>query len=224
MSSLTLVIGNKNYSSWSLRPWLAMQQARLEFTEVRIPLDTAETRQLIQQYSPAGRVPVLLHGDLTVWDSLAICEYLAEQFPDRPWYPQDVKARAIARSISAEMHSGFMDLRHHLPMDCRSRYPDRGSLPVVQHDIARITTIWRDCRQQFGQGGDFLFGPFTIADAMYAPVVSRFVTYGVALDSISQAYAAAIWNLPAMQAWVEAATAEVEYIPHEFLSVDGPTQ
>jgi len=176
MSPLTLVIGNKNYSSWSLRPWLAMKQAGLDFAEIRIPLDTPETHARILQYSSAGRVPVLIHNDLTIWDSLAIGEYLAEQFPGR-WLPEERRARAIARSVSAEMHSGFSDLRQHMPMDCRARLPGQGRASGVQSDIARITEIWNTCRQQFGAKGDFLFGQFTFADAMYAPVVSRFITY-----------------------------------------------
>lgn len=216
MESLTLVIGNKNYSSWSLRPWLAMKQMGLDFEEIRIPLDTPETRQQILQYSAAGRVPILLHGDLRVWDSLAICEYLVETFPERNWYPQSKNARAIARSISAEMHSGFSDLRQYMPMDCRSRYPGAGRTPEVEADIARITTIWQECRQQFGQNGDFLFGEFSIADAMYAPVVFRFVTYGVELDPISQAFADAIWQLPAMKEWVNAAIAEPESLANPY--------
>lgn len=211
MSPLTLVIGNKNYSSWSLRPWLAMKQAGLDFAEVRIPLDTPETRSQILQYSPTGRVPVLIHDDLTVWDSLAICEYLAEQFVGR-WLPEGREARAIARSVSAEMHSGFSHLRQHMPMDCRARLPGQGRAPGVQSDIDRITEIWQTCRQQFGASGDFLFGQFTIADAMYAPVVSRFVTYGVELNEIAQAYADVIWALPAMQEWLTAAAAESEYL------------
>jgi glutathione S-transferase len=211
MSTLTLVIGNKNYSSWSLRPWLAMKQARLDFAEVRIPLDTLETHAKILQYSPAGRVPVLIHNDLTIWDSLAIGEYLAEQFPGH-WWPKESAARASARSISAEMHSGFSSLRQQMPMDCRAQLPGQGGEPGVQSDIDRITEIWRTCRRQFGAGGDFLFGQFTFADAMYAPVVSRFVTYEVELDEIARAYADAIWSLPAMQEWLEAAAAESEYL------------
>ncbi|NJN58769.1 MAG: glutathione S-transferase family protein [Leptolyngbyaceae cyanobacterium SL_5_9] len=211
MSPLTLVIGNKNYSSWSLRPWLAMKQAKLEFAEVRIPLDTPETQARILQYSSAGRVPVLIHNDLTVWDSLAIGEYLAEQFPGH-WWPKERKARALARSVSAEMHSGFSNLRQHMPMDCRARLPGQGRAPGVQTDIDRVVEIWRTCRQQFGAEGDFLFGQFTFADAMYAPVVSRFVTYEVELGGIAKAYADSIWSLPAMQEWVTAAAAESEYL------------
>ncbi|WP_421657400.1 glutathione S-transferase family protein [Leptothermofonsia sp. ETS-13] len=222
MGALTLVIGNKHYSSWSLRPWLAMKQVGLEFEEIRIPLDTSETRQQILQYSPSGRVPVLIHQGLTIWDSLAICEYLAEQFSDQYWYPPNREARAIAHSISAEMHSGFSSLRHYMPLDCRSRYPGAGRTPEVLADIARVTAIWRDCRQRFGATGDFLFGNFTLADAMYAPVISRFVTYDVAVDPISQAYVDAIWNLPAMQEWITAAIAEPEVIPPQYLALTEP--
>jgi len=213
MTTLTLIIGNKNYSSWSLRPWLAMRQAGIDFTEIRIPLDLPETRQQLLQHSPSGRVPALRHGDLLLWESLAICEYIAERFPDRQLYPADPAARAIARAVSAEMHAGFSDLRHNMPMDCRSRYPGQGMTPAVHQDIERITALWYTCRQQFGADGAFLFGSFGIADAMYAPVVSRFITYGVKLDPLAQAYADAIWALPAMQAWVSAATLETEIIP-----------
>jgi glutathione S-transferase len=212
MTNLTLIIGNKNYSSWSLRPWLAMKQAGIEFEEVRIPLYTPETRQKLWQYSPSGKVPALLHNGLTVWESIAICEYVAELFPDHNWFPKDREARAIARSVSAEMHAGFVNLRQNMSMDCRNRYPGQGMKPGVQEDINRITSIWRDCRQNYGKNGDFLFGNFTIADAMYAPVVSRFVTYDVQLEPISKAYADAIWSLPAMQDWVAAAIAEPEVI------------
>ncbi|HEY9617332.1 MAG TPA: glutathione S-transferase family protein [Microcoleaceae cyanobacterium] len=212
MSQLTLIIGNKNYSSWSLRPWLAMKQAGLEFQEIRIPLDTPKTASQLRQYSPVGKVPVLHDGSLIVWDSLAILAHLVERFPERHWWPTDLAARATARSISAEMHSSFGNLRQNMPMNCRASLPGKGMAPGVQADIDRITTIWRDCRQRFGRGGDFLFGAFTIADAMYAPVVSRFTTYDVTLDPICKAYVEAIWSLPAMQDWLAAAQAETEVI------------
>lgn len=214
MPSFTLIIGNKNYSSWSLRPWLVMKQAGLEFEEIRIPLDRPETRDRLLHYSPTGRVPVLRHGELTVWESLAICEYIAELVSAAHLYPSEPEARAIARAVSCEMHAGFAKLRTHLPMDCRARHVHLGVAPDVQADIDRITTIWRECRQRFGSTGDFLFGSFTIADAMYAPVVSRFTTYGVALDPVCQAYVEALWALPAMQNWLTAAVAEVEAIAH----------
>lgn len=212
MAEFTLVIGNKNYSSWSLRPWLALKQVGVEFQEIRISLRRPETRQQILQYSPSGLVPVLIHNGLTVWETLAICEYLTELFPDRQLLPQDPQARAIARSVSSEMHAGFSLLREHMSMDCRSRFPGKGRMPGVQDDIDRITALWRDARQRFGASGDFLFGDFTYADAMFAPVVSRFVTYEVALDPVSQAYVDAVWAWPAMQEWLAAAEVEPEIL------------
>ena len=182
MTKLTLVIGNKNYSSWSLRAWLAMKQAGLEFAEVRIPLDGSTTHEEIRRYSPSGKVPVLIDGDLKVWESLAICEYVAERFASDLW-PADVVARAHARSICAEMHAGFKNLRENMPMDCRNRYPGEGMTPGVEAEIDRILAIWRECREKFGTGGDMLFGKFTIVDAMFAPVIMRFVTYDVKLNS-----------------------------------------
>lgn len=211
MARLTLVIGNKNYSSWSLRPWLAMRQAGLDFAEIRIPLDAPTTYQEIRRYSPSGRVPVLLHGDLTIWESLAICEYIAENFAKNLW-PEDSAAKAVARSISAEMHAGFQSLREVMPMDCRARLCLLGVNPRVQADIERIATIWRNCRKHFGINGNFLFSHFTIVDAMFAPVVSRFVTYDVKLDAVAQAYVETMWALPAMREWVAAAHDEVENI------------
>ncbi|NEQ25922.1 MAG: glutathione S-transferase family protein, partial [Microcoleus sp. SIO2G3] len=194
-----------------LRPWLAMKQAGLDFAEIRIPLDTPTSHQEIRRYSPSGRVPVLLHNDLTIWESLAICEYVAERFAPNLWH-EDTAARAVARSVSAEMHAGFASLRQNMPMDCRARHPGLGMNASVQADVDRITAIWRECREKFGDGGDLLFGHFTIADAMFAPVVSRFITYDVQLDSVAQAYAEAVWALPAMQEWVLAANNEVESI------------
>ncbi len=213
MKKLTLVIGNKNYSSWSLRPWLAMRQFGLDFDEVRIALYTPESPSKIRQYSPSGKVPVLLDNTVTVWDSLAICEYLAEQFPGIGWWPEDKTARALARSISAEMHSGFQSLRQNMPMNCRAKHPGKGMTSDVQQDIDRISAIWRECRQNFGANGDMLFGEFTIADAMFAPVATRFITYDVQLDSVLRDYVEAILALPAMQEWIKAAEAESETIP-----------
>jgi glutathione S-transferase len=211
--ALKLVIGNKNYSSWSLRPWLALKWTGEPFDEVRIPLDTPETAAAIRQWSAAGRVPVLVvDGKLTIWDSIAICEYLAERFPEARLWPKDPETRAVARSVSAEMHSGFALMRKHLSMDCRTRYPEREWPEAVAADLARVQQIWRDCRTQYGRGGDFLFGHRTIADAMYAPVVSRFLTYAVPMDDICRAYSEAILALPAMVEWFAAAEAETEVL------------
>ncbi len=210
MSQMTLVIGNQNYSSWSLRPWLAMKQFGLQFNTVRIPLYNLESSSKIRQYSPSGKVPVLLHNTQTVWDSLAICEYLAEVFPHLPWWPEDITTRALARSISAEMHSGFQNLRQNMPMNCRAKYPGKGLGLGVQQDIDRITNIWQEFRQMFGGNGDMLFGKFTIADAFFAPVVLRFVIYDVQLDVVSRDYVAAVLALPAMQEWIKAAEIETE--------------
>ena len=210
--SLTLIIGNKNYSSWSLRPWLAVKQAGLEFDEIRIPLNRPDTRAQILRYTPSGRVPCLVDGALAVWDSMAICEYVNEQYAAGGLWPRQAAQRARARSIAAEMHSGFAALRTHLPMDIRGSKPERGAMarkrPDVDADIARIQSIWTDCLSV--SGGPFLFGGLAIADAFYAPVVTRFRTYAVALPAHLSAYSDAVFMLPAMQEWVAAAAAEPE--------------
>lgn len=209
MADLTLYIGNKNYASWSLRPWLVLKRTTVAFKEVVIPLYEPSSRQTVLKYSPSGRVPALRAGDLTIWDSLAICEHLAESFPGFDLWPKDPEARAVARAVSAEMHAGFGALREHLPMNIRSSFPGRGLTPEVQADINRIMALWRDCRSRFGEGqGDFLFGQFTIADAMYAPVVTRFRTYKVELEREAEAYCERIMAMPAMQEWVAAARNE----------------
>lgn len=208
MSDLTIVVGNKAYSSWSLRGWLMLEATGAPFEEIVIPLDRPETRAAILAQSPAGRVPVLKADGLTIWDSLAIGEYLAERFPDAGLWPSDVAARAVARSVSAEMHSGFEALRREMPMDVKQRRPGIGHTPDVLADIARITALWADCRDRFGAGGRFLFGGFCIADAMYAPVATRLETYGVDLDPDSRAYVDAILGWPAMRRWTAAGRAE----------------
>jgi glutathione S-transferase len=208
MSELTLVVGSKNYSSWSLRPYLALAHTGQPFNEVVIALDEPDTAAKIAQHSPSGKVPLLRHGALAIWDSLAICEYLAETFPQAKLWPEDKQARAIARSVVAEMHSSFSNLRQNMTMDIRSRKPGKGRAPGVAEDIARIQAIWNDCRSRFGQGGPFLFGHFSIADAFYAPVVTRFVTYDVELDAVGQAYRDAVLALPSLKTWTEAALKE----------------
>ncbi len=209
--NLTLVIGNKNYSSWSLRPWLAMKQAGIPFIEEQILLQRPETRREILRYSPSGRVPCLIDGALTVFDSLAICEYANERYANEVLWPRDISARARARAIAAEMHSGFVALRTHLPMDIRARLSDKGAAALeredVAADIARIQAVWTEC---LNDGGPMLFGGFSIADAFYAPVITRFVTYGVKLSPLLAAYSESVRMLPAMKQWIAAAAAETE--------------
>lgn len=206
MPDFTLVIGDKNYSSWSLRPWLVLHMAGIAFDEEPVRLRLADSKQNILRHSPAGFVPVLKHNGLVIWDSLAIAEYLAEQFPEKQLWPADAAARARARSISAEMHSGFAQLRTHMTMDLLGSHAGQGQEKEgVVRDIARVQEIWRDARALWGAGGPFLFGAFSIADAMYAPMVSRFRTYGVMCDATCSAYMEAVWNLPAMQLWIEGA-------------------
>jgi glutathione S-transferase len=208
VSDFTLIIGNRNYSSWSLRAWLALQATGVDFDEVVVPLGQPDTADRLRQHSPNGLVPALHLGGLVIWDSLAIGEYLAEQYPEVGLWPADPRTRAVARSVTAEMHSGFTAVRGNMPMNVRASYPGAGRGPGVDEDIARITEIWKACRRDFGHGGGLLFGGFTLADAFYAPVVSRFRTYGVDLDGAAADYAAAVWSLPAMQDWVSKAHAE----------------
>jgi glutathione S-transferase len=211
-----LVIGNRNYSSWSLRPWLALRHAGLRFEEHRVLLSRPQTKAEILRYAPSGKVPCWIDGDLIVWDSLAICETANERYLEGALWPADDDARARARAITAEMHSGFAALRSHMPMDIRSRRPDVGEAARqrqdVTADIDRIQSIWTECLQR--SGGPLLFGNFTIADAFFAPVVTRFVTYGVPLTPLLAAYRDSVLVLPSMQQWTAAAHAEAEVIEY----------
>lgn len=208
---LKLVIANKNYSSWSMRPWLVLTAFGIPFEEVRISLNRPDTATRIAQYSSSGRVPVLIAGEITIWDSLAICEYLAEQFPDKGLWPHEVSARAMARSICAEMHSGFSGLRSAMWMNIRARFPGKGRTAEAQADIGRICEIWEECLTRSGPR-HFLFGDFSIADAFFAPVVMRFQTYGVALAPALHAYMERVINHPAVASWMREAVAETERI------------
>lgn len=211
MTPLTLIIGNKAYSSWSLRAWLLLRQTGAAFQEVVIPLDRPETAARIREYSSSGRVPCLHDGETVVWDSLAIAEYLNERFPDAGLWPGEPRARAAARSVVAEMHAGFATLRQRLPMDLK-----RPSAPIgraaaggdLSRDIARIVAIWEHCRSDFGAAGPYLFGAFGAADAFYAPVVTRFTTYGIALPPTAAAYRDASLATADMREWTAAAKAE----------------
>ncbi len=213
MSQFTLIMGNKNYSSWSLRPWLVLKHLAIPFEEVVIPLYQEGSRNALSRYSPSGKVPVLKHGEHTVWDSLAICEYLSDVFPGRQLWPADPHARAYARSISAEMHSGFQSLRQNMPMNCRLSRPGYGRTPDIDRDIERIIAIWTERRKQFGARGAFLFGSFGIADAMYATVVTRFITYGVTLDGVVLDYVNTIMGLSSIKQWYDSARKEPYSIP-----------
>ena len=207
MKKLRLIIGNKNYSSWSLRPWLAMKVAGLDFDEEIIPLYEANTKSKLLACSPVGTVPVLRDGELTVSDSFAILEYIAEKYPEARLLPESLADRAKLRSICCEMHSGFFPMRGTLHMNMRKKI--HLTIPEdVQANVDRIKSLWRTCRSENKSKGPFLFGHFTIADAMYAPVVSRFKTYGIELDDICTEYSRTILNLPEMKAWYQDALQE----------------
>ena len=212
-TELTLIIGSKNCSSWSLRPYLALKAAGLDFREVLIPLRTEDTYRHIRLYSPSGTVPVLLHGGIKVWESLAICEYLAELAPNAHLWPADAEARAFGRAIAHEVHAGFAALRQNMPMDLARDRSRESRAHLVEGEIARVVSIWNEARERFGiraanGAGPFLLGGFSIADAMFAPVATRFRTYGVALDEVAQDYCNAIFALPGFKEWEAAALLE----------------
>jgi glutathione S-transferase len=206
MAALTLVIGNRNYSSWSLRAWLLLKHLGLEFDEIVITLDRPDTRDQLERHGPSGRVPVLRHGELRIWDSLAICEYAAE-LTGKGW-PQSREARAVARSVCAEMHSGFATLRSLWPMNARARNRHTVITPALEADIERIEEIWNDCRARFGAGSAWLFGEYSVADAMYAPVVLRFNTYGARISQSARWYMASVLEDASLQEWLQGARQE----------------
>ncbi len=211
---MTLVIGNKNYSSWSMRPWLVLKYFKIPFKEILIPLYEGDYKSKVLKYSPSGKVPLLKDGAFAVWDSLSICEYLAEKFSRKNLWPKDQKACAVARSICAEMHSGFMALRKNCPMDVRITREAFEMTPEAKRDGERIAAIWNDCRRRFGKSDKFLFGAFSVADAFYAPVVWRFHTYGFKLTGAVDKYFDAMLALPAMKEWQASAKAEPWVIEH----------
>jgi glutathione S-transferase len=204
----TLVIANKTYSSWSLRPWLLMKQFGVAFDEITIPLDLPDTKARVLQHSPAGKVPILIDGDVTVWESISIMEYVGEAY-EAPIWPEDRKARAMARSVAAEMHAGFSALRSACPMNLGKKYAQKDRGEAVARDVARFSEIVRQARELAGaSGGPFLFGGFSAADAMYAPLATRLDTYSIALDATARTYVDAILSLPAFQEWRSAAMTE----------------
>ena len=213
--NVTLIIGNKNYSTWSLRAWLLLREAGIEFEEQRIALDKADTMSQIAKFTDAGRVPILVLGEHTIWDTLAIAETVAERWPEKQLWPTDPDARAHARSISAEMHSGFETLRKCLPMNCRAMGRNVSQPDELTDDIDRVIAIWTDCHERYSADGDWLFGHFGVADAMFAPVVLRFRTYGIDLPESAAAYATRLLESPAMQEWLSAAETETEVIEND---------
>jgi glutathione S-transferase len=217
---LQLIIGNKNYSSWSFRPWLAMKVAGIEFAEALISLEAADFKSRLVAMSGAGKVPVLLDGDIRIWESLAILEYLAEKFPAAGLWPGDRAARAHARAVASEMHAGFQALRRQLPMNVWRPVIQRQLEADAKADVARIDAIWNECRSRFGATGPFLYGAFGAADAMYAPVVWRFRTYAVEVSATARDYMHAVTALPAWSEWRDAARREPWVLPHD--EVDWP--
>ncbi|BFG74935.1 glutathione S-transferase family protein [Paraburkholderia terrae] len=211
---MKLVIGDKNYSSWSMRPWLVLKHFGIAFEEVMVLLNEAESKASILEHSPSGKVPCLIADDgVTVWDSLAICETLAERYPQHAMWPRDAIARGHARSVSAEMHSGFGALRNNMWMNIRASFPGKGATPEALADIARIDEIWSECLETYG--GPFLFGEFTIADAMYAPVVMRFNTWQPKLSEAALAYSRRVTAQPAVKAWIDDALQETHRIAYQ---------
>jgi glutathione S-transferase len=218
---MKLIIGNKNYSSWSFRPWIAMKVARIAFDEQLIPFNDPDFKQTVLAVARNGKVPALDDGGVHVWESVAILEYLADKFPRAGLWPSDPPARAHARAIAAEMHAGFLALRRECPMNFWRPVKPRDLSPDAKTSVARIDAMWTDCRARFGQGGPFLFGSFGAADAMYAPIVSRFHTYAVEVGAPARAYMAAVMALPAWSEWKDAALKEPWVVPED--EPDWPT-
>jgi glutathione S-transferase len=212
MNKLNLIIGNKNYSSWSLRPWILMKQFNIDFDETRVALYTDTTTEKLNHYQSNHKVPILLDGDLQIWDSLAILEYVSEKYLQSKAWPVDSESRAVARSISAEMHSGFSHIRNEMPMNCKAAYANFKISAEVSKEIKRIALIWQSCRQKYTQTGDWLFGQYSIADAMFAPVVLRFNSYGVKLEGQAQQYVSRVLAQQYIQQWISEGIKEKEII------------
>lgn len=215
MSKLLLVIGNKNYSSWSLRPWVFLKQFNIDFEEKRVALFTEMTDKTLSEYGSDFKVPVLKDADLIVWDSLSILEYLSEHYLDSKGWPLDSRARALARSVSAEMHSSFINVRNELPMNCRKNFHNIELSAGAKKEVERIKHLWRTCRAEFGTGGEWLFGDYSIADAMFAPIALRFFGYNIPLDGIEKAYVTSVLNQLCIREWIEAGKLEKEIIDED---------
>ena len=215
MARLKLVIANKNYSSWSMRAWVSLREVGIDFEEVQLEFSPDISVIGIERYSGVGKVPVLIVDGEPVWDSLAICETVAELFPEKRIWPSGKRARQVARSVCAEMHSGFQAMRNAMPMNVRGRFPGKGMNPDTKRDIDRIVSIWQECRRKFGADGDLLFGVFSAADAYFAPVAMRFASYAVELPPVARAYAESVRALRSVREWTDAAKLETAFIAAE---------
>jgi len=212
MSDLTLIIGNKNYSSWSLRPWVFMKQYNIEFEEIRVPLFTDTTDESLAQYDSDFKVPILKDKDLIIWDSLSILEYLSENYLDSKGLPTEPKARGVARSVCAEMHSSFNHVRNEFPMNCRKQFNHIRPSKDAAREIERIKSLWTVCRSSYGKDGEWLFGNYSIADAMFAPIVLRFEGYNIPLEGLEKAYVDSVLRQPSIKEWISAGKLEKEVI------------
>ncbi|AOY90332.1 glutathione S-transferase [Marinobacter salinus] len=212
MSLNRLVIGNKNYSSWSLRPWLLLREFGIPFSEVKIPLYAEGSKETLLRYSPSGKVPAFCHENITVWDSLAICEFVADLYPEKNIWPPKLEDKALARSVSNEMHSGFFAIRNSLPMNCRKQMVFHPMTESLKSEIDRVCEIWRVCRSRHSEKGPFLFGEFSIADAMYAPIVLRFNSYGITVGSTESEYMSTVLSLSSLKEWIAEGVAEKEFL------------
>ena len=215
MTELSLIFGNKNYSSWSLRPWIFLKHNNINFEEKRIALFTDTTEEELSQYNSDFKVPVLQDGDLIVWDSLSILEYISEKYLDSNGWPINPKARALARSVSSEMHSSFTNVRNELPMNCRKKFHNIRLTSEAEKEVERIISLWRQCRNEYGSEGEWLFGKYSIADAMYAPIALRFDGYSIPLEGVENDYVRSVLNHPSIIEWVEAGKEESEVIEED---------
>lgn len=219
MSKLTLIIGNKNYSSWSLRPWVFLKQNQIEFEEKRVALFTQKTDQELAEYNSDSKVPILKDGDLVVWDSMSILEYISEKYMNSNGWPAETEARAFARSVCCEMHSSFFALRNELPMNCRKTFKNVSLSSDAEREIVRVRKLWRQCRARFGAEGEWLFGQYSIADAMFAPVALRFAGYSIALEGVEADYLQSVLNQACIVDWIEAGKKEKEVIAEDEIEV-----
>ena len=215
MPDLTLIIGNKNYSSWSLRPWVFMKEHKIDFEEKRVALFTDNADEELSRYNSDFKVPVLKDGNLVVWDSLSILEYISEHYLESRGWPLEVNARAIARSVSSEMHSSFANVRNELPMNCRKKFDNIKLSAEAEREIERIKTLWRKCRTLFGDEGEWLFGGYSIADAMFAPIALRFEGYSIPLGVVEEGYVQSVLKQPSITEWIEAGKVEKEIIEED---------